>query len=139
MDSFMLERLLGQLRKLIASGKDDNILILENNGNKWFLFLDVQEIMFSIVGHRLNVKRNAPMGFEEFLRGLAQREGYTLHLVERFRKGDATPLDENRVSWRAIDDSMLFEGLRLVDKEKIEIPRITFTYSEGIGMTDMPF
>lgn len=116
MDSFMLDRLLGQLRKLIASGKDDNILILENNGNKWFLFLDVQEIMFSIVGHRLNVKRNAPMGFEELLRGLAQREGYTLHLVERFRKGDATPI--SRVSWRTIDDSMLFEGLRFAKKKE---------------------
>lgn len=114
----MLDRLLGQLRKLIVSGNDDNILILENNGNKWFLFLDVQEIMFSIVGHRLNVKRNAPRGFEELLRGLAQREGYTLHLVERFRKGDATPIDENRVSWRAIDDSMLFEGLRLAKKKE---------------------
>lgn len=112
----MLDRLLGQLRKLIVSGNDDNILILENNGNKWFLFLDVQEIMFSIVGHRLNVKRNAPMGFEELLRGLAQREGYTLHLVERFRKGDATPI--SRVSWRAIDDSMLFEGLRLAKKKE---------------------
>lgn len=134
MDIFTLDRLLGQLRKLIASGHDDSILILEKNGNKWFLFVDINEIMFSIIGNRINLRQDAPLGFEELLRSLAGREGYVLYGVRGFAPKDAQPLEDSRVFWRDVNDSMLFEGLELMDKENIEIPRITFN-----GISSMPF